>query len=108
MLPAGKHDIEMVNEELGYRARRTVNVSPGKTLTVSVDLPKGLVSLNATPWASVWIGGRNVGDTPIGNLSVPIGKHEVLFRNPQLGEQRRAVTVTLHAPARLSVDLTKK
>jgi hypothetical protein len=107
-LPAGKHDIEMVNEELGYRARRTVNVSPGKTLTVSVDLPKGLVSLNATPWASVWIGGRNVGDTPIGNLSVPIGKHEVLFRNPQLGEQRRGVTVTLHAPARLSVDLTKK
>lgn len=108
MLPAGKHDIEMVNEELGYRARRTVNVSPGKTLTVSVDLPKGLVSLNATPWASIWIGGRNVGDTPIGNLSVPIGTHEVVFRNPQLGEQRRAVTVTLHAPARLSVDLTKK
>jgi hypothetical protein len=108
MLPAGKHEIEIVNESLGYRGVRTVHVSPGNTSAVTLDLPKGLVSLNATPWANVWIDGENVGETPIGNLPVRIGDHEVIFRNPQHGEQRRVVTVTLHAPARISLDLTKQ
>jgi hypothetical protein len=32
----------------------------------------------------------------------------VVFRNTELGEQRRIITVTLRAPTRLSVDLTRK
>jgi serine/threonine protein kinase len=107
MLPAGKHDIEIVNDALGYRSVRTVNVSAGKTSALTIDLPKGVVSLNATPWATVWIDGQNVGDTPIGNLNVALGDHEVVFRNPQFGEHRRVVTVTLHSPVRVSIDLKK-
>lgn len=107
MLPAGKHEIEIVNDEFGYRGVRTVNISPGKTSTVTVEPPKGVVSLNATPWANVWIDGQNVGETPIGNLSVPIGDHEVVFRNPDFAEQRRVITVTLRAPSRVSLDLRK-
>jgi hypothetical protein len=53
----------------------------------------------------VWIDGQRVGETPIGNLSVPIGSHEVVFRHPQFGEKRRAISVTLGAPVRLSVDM---
>ncbi len=107
MLPAGKHEIEILNYALGYRSVRTVNVSPEKTSVVTLDLPNGILSLNATPWAGVWIDGENVGETPIGNLPVRIGDHEVVFRNPQLGEQRRIVTVTLHSPTRVSLDLTR-
>ena len=108
MLEAGKHDIEIVNEPLGYRVTRSIQVAPGRVSPLSIDLPKGVISLNAVPWANVSIDGENVGETPIGNLSLPIGWHEVVFRNPQFGEQRRAVTVTLRAPARLSIDLTTK
>lgn len=108
MLPAGKHEIELVNEYVGYRETRTVQVSPGRTAAISVTLPKGTVSLNAIPWASVSIDGESVGDTPIGNLSLTVGPHEVVFRNAELGEQRRIVTVTTRSPVRLSVDLTKK
>jgi hypothetical protein len=32
----------------------------------------------------------------------------VVFRHPQLGEQRRVISVTQQAPVRLSVDLTRK
>ena len=71
-------------------------------------MPKGTVSLNAVPWATVSIDGENIGDTPIGNFPLTLGPHEVVFRNTELGEQRRVITVTLHAPMRLSVDLTKK
>jgi hypothetical protein len=63
--------------------------------------------VNAIPWADVSVDGQPVGQTPIGNLALTIGPHEVLFRHPQLGEQRHAVTVTMKAPARLSVDLRK-
>jgi PEGA domain-containing protein len=108
MLSAGKHDIEIVSEPLGYRVTRSVQVSPGRVSPMALTLPTSVVSLNAIPWANVLIDGQSVGETPIGNLSVPIGPHEFVFRNPQLGEQHRAITVTLREPVRLSVDLTKK
>ncbi|MEO5740108.1 MAG: PEGA domain-containing protein [Vicinamibacterales bacterium] len=108
MLPAGKHEIELVNEHLGYREMRTVQVSPGRTAAINVVFPKGSVSLNAIPWASVSIDGESIGDTPIGNYPLTVGPHEVVFRNSELGEQRRVITVTTRSPVRLSVDLTKK
>ena len=108
MVSAGHHEIEIVNEPLGYRITRTVQVPAGKVAPIKIEFPKGTIALNAIPWAEVWIDGEKVGETPIGNLAVAIGPHEVVFRNPELGEQRNAVTVTLTAPARLSVDLRKK
>jgi hypothetical protein len=108
MLPAGRHEVELVNEHVAYREVRTVQVSPGRTAAITVTLPKGTVSLNAIPWASVSIDGQNIGDTPIGNFPLTVGPHEVVFRNAELGEQRRIITVTTRSPVRLSVDLTKK
>jgi hypothetical protein len=48
------------------------------------------------------------GETPIGNLPVTIGPHEIVFRHPELGEQVHATTVKAGAPVRLSVDLSRK
>ena len=75
------------------------------SLLLALDMPQGTINLNAAPWAEVFIDGKRVGETPIGNLSIAIGAHEVLFRHPQLGEKRQAVSVTLKAPVRLSVDM---
>jgi hypothetical protein len=105
MVTAGHHELEIVNPLLGYKVTRTVQVLAGKTASVKVDLPNGVVNLNAAPWAEVFIDGQRVGETPIGNLSVPIGPHEVVFKNPQLGEKRHAISVSLAAPIRLSVDM---
>jgi hypothetical protein len=105
MMAAGRHDVEIVSESLGYRATRSVQVPPGKVATITLDLPNGTVNLNAAPWAEVWIDGHRVGETPIGNLAVPIGPHEVVFRHPQFGEKRHAISVTLGGPVRLSVDM---
>jgi hypothetical protein len=105
MLAAGRHELELVNESLGYRTTRVIQVPPGKIAPITLELPKGNVSINATPWAEVWIDGERVGETPIGNLSVPIGSHEIVFRHPQLGEKRHAVSVTLGAPVRVSIDM---
>jgi len=108
MVPVGRHEIELVNEPLGYRASRTVNVAPGQTATIRLDLPKAPMALNAVPWAEVWVDGERVGETPIGNVQVTIGPHEIVFRHPQLGERRVVTTVTAAAPAKVSVDMRKK
>jgi hypothetical protein len=108
MVPVGRHDLEIVNEALGYRTTKTVNVSPGQTASIRLDLPKAPMALNAVPWAEVWVDGERVGETPIGSVQVSIGPHEVVFRHPELGERRVVTTVTLAGPAKVSVDMRKK
>jgi len=105
MMAAGRHELDLVNDALGYHSTRVVQVPAGKVASISLDLPQGVINLNASPWAEVWIDGKRVGDTPIGNLSVAIGPHEIVFRHPQFGEKRHSVSVTLSAPVRLSVDM---
>ena len=107
-LPVGAHQLEIVNQALGYRIVRSVQVAAGPNPTINLEFPKGTLALNAIPWAEVWVDGERVGETPIGNLPVSVGTHEVVFRNPDLGEQRMTATVTLTAPTRLSVDLRKR
>ena len=105
MLASGRHVLEFVNPSLGFRESRTVQVLPGKVAPLVIELPQGSVSLNASPWAEVWIDGRRIGETPIGNVSVPIGPHEIVFRHPELGEKKQAVSVTTGAPVRVSVSM---
>jgi len=105
MMSAGRHEVELVNETLGYRATKVIQVPPGKVVPLAIELPQGTINLNAAPWAEVWIDGRRVGETPIGNLAIAIGPHEILFRHPQFGERKQAVSVTVNMPVRLSVDM---
>jgi hypothetical protein len=108
MVAAGRHELDVMNDALGYRATRVVNVQPGQVVPVRLDLPAGSLALNAQPWAEVWLDGERLGETPIGSVAVPIGPHEVVFRHPELGEQAVRTTVTLKAPTRVSVDMRKR
>jgi hypothetical protein len=63
------------------------------------------VNFNASPWAEVWIGERRIGETPLANVSVPAGQHEVVFRHPQLGEKRHDLRVSPGGRIRLSVAM---
>jgi len=107
MMPAGKHTLKVVNARLGYTRTQVVQVPSGAAANLKVDLPDGVVNLNALPWAEAWIDGRRVGDTPLGNLKLTIGEHEAMFRNPQFGERRLNFVVTAAEPTRVSVDLRK-
>jgi hypothetical protein len=55
----------------------------------------------------VLIDGKLVGETPIGNLSIPLGEHEIIFRHPQLGELRRTALVRSDAVTRVSANLER-
>ena len=108
MVPVGRHDLEVVNEALGFKVTRVVNVTPGQVSSIKLDMPKAPVALNALPWAEAWVDGERIGETPIGSVSLAIGPHEVVFRHPELGERRVVTTVTLGTPAKVTIDMRKK
>jgi serine/threonine protein kinase len=107
-LAAGRHEIELVNESVGYRDTRAVDVFAGRTVAIDITLPKGSVSFNATPWAEVWVDGQKIGETPVANVEMTAGPHEVSFRHPQLGERRLTIVVPVNGPQRVSMDMRKQ
>ena len=108
MVSVGRHELVMVNEVVGFSQSQVVNVTPGRVTPIRPQWPSAAMSFNATPWAEVWVDGRQIGETPLANISVPVGNHDVLFRHPELGEKRVRAVVTLSAPAKVSVDMRQR
>lgn len=105
--PSGRRELELVNSRLGYRVRRVVEIRAGRVTPLDVSPPNGLLSINASPWAEVWIDGKPAGETPLANLSVSLGEHEIIFRHPQLGEQRRTALVRVEGVTRVSANFQR-
>jgi hypothetical protein len=99
---AGARQLEFVNAALGYRARQTVTIQAGVITTLALPAPMGRINVNAQPWAQVLIDDSPIGETPLANVPVPIGEHQITFRHPQLGEHREVVTVRADTVARVS------
>jgi serine/threonine-protein kinase len=108
VLAPGKHRLDLVNDALEMRLSRNVTVDANKVVRVAVPAPNGTLFINATPWADVNVDGRSVGVTPLGDVSVAVGSHEVVFRHPQLGERRKNVVVGAQTPVRLTMDMTSR
>jgi hypothetical protein len=107
MARAGRHELEFVNSVIGFRTRREVDVRAGQITSVAVTVPNGTLNINATPWAAVWIDGAPFGETPLGNVSIVPGEHEIVFRHPQLGERRETIIVRPDVPGRVAVNLQR-
>ncbi len=107
MLSPGRHVLTFTNKDMGYKTTQSVDIEPGEERSVSL-VPTGELAANATPWAEVWLDGKKIGDTPLAGQRVPLGTHEVVFKNPQFPERRVTVTVTASSPVTASVDFSKQ
>jgi hypothetical protein len=104
---AGTHQLDLINSALGVRVRKAVTFRAGEIANFDVALPQGRVSVNAQPWAEVLIDNKPVGETPLANVAVPLGDHEVVFRHPELGERRQTITVRGDQPTRVSQSFNR-
>jgi hypothetical protein len=107
MLAAGRHELTVVNSVLEFSQPQRVDIVAGRVTTLQVVPPRVNLNVNARPWADVTIDGVEAGQTPIANLPIAVGTHQMVFRHPQLGERRQTVTVTTTGPNRVSIDLTR-
>jgi len=73
-----KHELDFVNPEFGYQTRQVVEIKAGQILSMKISPPDGRVSINAVPWATVSIDGNTVGETPLGNVALPVGSIKLL------------------------------
>lgn len=103
----GTHTFTLVNEPLGFRGDETVVVGAGQSVRRVVEQRSATLSVNALPWAEVLISGRSYGETPLANITLPIGVYRVTLRHPTLGDREVPVTVRLGVPNRAAVDLRR-
>jgi hypothetical protein len=107
LVPAGDHSFDFTNAALGFLDSQDVKIVAGVDKRLTIDLPQAAISINATPWAQVWLDGRELGVTPLGDVTTIIGSHELVFRHPQFGERRVTTVVTTREPARVAVDMRR-
>jgi len=87
----------------GYETFRRQAIAPriGGGLVVSETLTEvpagpGLLDVNTSPWAKVYIDGTYIGDTPIRGYSLPAGRHRIRLANPRL-EQDTEANISIRA-----------
>jgi hypothetical protein len=103
----GTHNIELSNDALGFVTHEVVSVKPGELTSRTIHLPNGKLSVNAVPWADVWIDGTSVGQTPLANVPVVIGEHQIVFKHPEFGEQHVAALVKVDGVTRTSATMKR-
>jgi hypothetical protein len=106
MLPAGRHELHVVNRTLRYDSIHRVEVRPGETATISVAPPTSTMTVNANVPAEVWIDASRAGETPLVGQPVTVGTHDVLVRRAD-GEERHSVVTVTVKPFMLDVDFSK-
>ena len=107
MMTAGRHELVLHNDALGFDSARAVSVTPGQVAAVAIAAPTARLNVNARPWADVSIDGEPVGQTPLANLELAVGTHEVVFRHPQLGSRTERIVVSARGVNRVAVDFNR-
>lgn len=103
---AGRHVFRFIEPHLGIKARRAIDVQPGKTARVQVRFQKGSIALAVVPWAHVFVNGKMAGTTPLAPIELYEGEHALRIANPELGASRSVkVRVVGGKTTRISEDL---
>lgn len=90
-LPAGQQTLEYRHGAL--RTVITHEIKADETTSASITFPT-TVQINAKPWAHVFVDGtprRELGQTPLSGISVPIGS-VLVFENPNFTSKSHRVT----------------
>ncbi|WPB81006.1 serine/threonine-protein kinase [Archangium violaceum] len=78
--------------------------TPGPVERVaSQESRRGTVRFAVTPWAEVSCGGRNLGTTPLPDVSLTVGEYECKFSNPEFGTRTQRVEVKANSHTKVVV-----
>jgi len=76
--------------------------------STGVTIKTGRISINAIPWADVYIGKKKIGTTPIFDYELKSGKTEIIFKNDELNVVRkRTIEILPDREIKHTEDLTK-
>jgi hypothetical protein len=105
-LSAGSHEIVLSNPNFVGVIRDRVQINTGETIRRMYSFDdSGSLRILVKPWADVYVDGRYAGQTPLGALRVPPGRHRIVLRHPQLGEKTSVVEVLKNRESMLEVEM---
>lgn len=105
-LIAGEHEVVLSNPNVVGVIRDRVTVRGDETTSVRYSFrDTGKLRIVVAPWAEVYVDGSHVGQTPLDELDVPVGRHEVTLRHPSLGEKSDSVVVRSGESTVLKVEM---
>ena len=83
-IPPGEVKVEVYDSRTGFSKTQTFNVSAGENGVKKIVVEKGMLEIRIRPYATVFLDGKPLGDTPIPPQSVYEGKHELKLLNRDL------------------------
>jgi len=110
---AGTYDVVMLDTQWTIEFYEGGFLTPLADIEPGFDTPKEVLRYGDSGYWNEkkrWRtanGGKLMAFTPLGNIPVAVGSHEIVWRHPQIGERRRTVNVGARTPVRLSMDMTK-
>jgi hypothetical protein len=99
----GRHKVILVNNRFNYRAEAELTVKAGDITSYTVEVPMGVLIVNTSPGAEVFVDGQRIGSAPLAPIPAAVGSREVLVRHVEHGERRQSVDVTTGKPVELTV-----
>ncbi|HOX46331.1 MAG TPA: serine/threonine-protein kinase [Myxococcota bacterium] len=103
VIPAGNHQVRLVNGELNASKTISIEAKPGQVIRQRVEFGKGTLVVKAKPWAHVFIGTRKLGTTPFEPKELYEGTYKVRLENPTV-EDSITKTVTIKAGQQAVVE----
>jgi serine/threonine-protein kinase len=115
----GEHEVEVSAD--GYEPQSAIASlsNANETATLSFVLieepvvrtgprrprPTGTLVIATTPWSEVYLGGRRLGTTPLGNVRLPAGRHTLTLRAQGRPPRRHSVTIRADEETRVRLTL---
>jgi serine/threonine-protein kinase len=91
-IPRDETSVELMFTLEGYEPAvisATRDHAPDSLNVILTPLPKGTLRISAIPWARIQFMGRTRGMTPVMIEDVPVGTHEIILTNDELGVSRK-------------------
>jgi hypothetical protein len=106
LLAPGPHDLRIENRALGLREVRHVDIRPGETTAVSLEMPMSHLTITASEPATVSIDGQQVGETPLTDYQVPLGTRDIAVTSASGVVRHQTITVKV-PPTHIEVDFSR-
>jgi len=106
LLKPGVHTIRIDSRELDFSLTRQVEIEPGGTARVAVEVPTSTLTVTGSNGAEVFVDGAKAGEIPLVEYKVKLGTRDVMVVDKSGVARNRTVTVTTR-PAQIDVELTQ-
>lgn len=94
LLKPGTHTVRIENRELAFSQTKQVEIEPGGTTKVAIEVPTSTLTVTGSSGAEVFVDGVKAGETPLVEFRLALGTHDVMVVDTS--------GVTRHASARVT------